>query len=143
MDLDYAIVADGVSSRPDGKVDIYGAGFDTILAPSAPAAHPRLVVAVRLLLSRHEMEHSHEVVVALQAADGAELARATGQLAPVPPELRDSVRAGRQGAVQLALNFENLVFPAFGFYQLVILWDGSEPRPAIRLQLAETPPTAT
>lgn len=51
MELDYVMLADGVSPRPDGKIDIYGAGFDTIFAPTVPARHPQLSIAIRILLS--------------------------------------------------------------------------------------------
>ena len=75
MDLDFAVLADGVVARPDGKLDILGAGFDTIWAPTVPAQHARLVLAVRVLLTRHETEHPHRLDVVIQAADGADLAR--------------------------------------------------------------------
>jgi hypothetical protein len=29
-ELDLALLADGATQRPDGKLDIYGAGFNTI-----------------------------------------------------------------------------------------------------------------
>ena len=51
MDLDFALLADGVNLRDDGKLDIDGAGWDTIYAEDVPAVHARLVFALRLLLS--------------------------------------------------------------------------------------------
>jgi hypothetical protein len=48
LDLDFAILADGVTPRPDGKLDIHGAGFDTVFAHAVPVQHARLVVAVRV-----------------------------------------------------------------------------------------------
>jgi hypothetical protein len=50
VDLDFAVLADGVVARPDGKLDILGAGFDTIWASTVPAQHQRLVLAVRVLV---------------------------------------------------------------------------------------------
>ena len=32
MDLDFAVLADAVVTRPVGKLDILGAGFDTVFA---------------------------------------------------------------------------------------------------------------
>ncbi len=63
MQLDYAILADGVSTRPDGKFDISGAGWDTIHADAVPATHARLTLVVRLLISRAEAEHPHSLIV--------------------------------------------------------------------------------
>ena len=37
----------------------------------------------------------------------------------------------------MVLNFENLAFPEFGDYQVVILWDGDEARPPLPLTVAE------
>jgi hypothetical protein len=141
MDLDFAVLADGVTQRPDGKLDIYGAGFDTINAASVPAVHARLVLALRILLSRHETEHPHRLDVILSAADGQELARAHGELGALEEEHRSQIPAGRQAGFQLVLNFENVVFPEFGAYQIAIHWDGNETRPPLRLSVA--PPAAT
>jgi hypothetical protein len=140
MDLDFALIADGISVRQDGKLDIYGAGFDTISASAVPAQHPRLMLAVRVLISRHEAERPHELDIFLQTEDGNELARAQSQLQPLPAEQRDQVPAGRQIGVGLLLAFNNLVFPQFGSYQLVIHWDGNEARAPLHLLVAQQSP---
>jgi hypothetical protein len=139
MDLDFALIADGISLRQDGKLDIYGAGFDTIIAPSVPAQHPRLMLGVRVLISRHEAERPHDLDIFLQTADGEELARAQGQVSPLPEEQRSQLAAGRQMGVGLLLAFNNLVFPEYGSYQLVIHWDGNEARAPLRI-FVEPPP---
>lgn len=141
MDLDYAILADGVSPRPDGKIDIFGAGWDTIFTASVPAMHPQITLAARVLVSTHEAAHAHSLEVILQAADGAELARAAGGIDPLDDEQRGKIPAGRQIGIALVLNFQNLVFAAYGAYQLVIQWDGNEARPPLRL-FVERPPRA-
>src|SRR5438093_172299 len=61
VDFDFAILADGVAQRPDGKLDIFGAGFDTIYAAAVPARHHQIAFALRLFLSRHEAENPHRV----------------------------------------------------------------------------------
>ncbi|MDP9293581.1 MAG: hypothetical protein M3O90_04005 [Actinomycetota bacterium] len=141
MDLDFAVLADGVTGRSDGKLDIYGAGFDTIFAPAVPALHPRLVLAVRILISQHEGEHDHRVDVVLQGADGVELARAHTELAPLPDDMRAAIEPGRQLGLGMLLNFENVIFPEYGSYQLAIHWDGNEARAPLRLFVL-TPPTS-
>lgn len=142
MDLDFAMLADGVIPRPDGKFDIYGAGWDTIFANAVPAMHARLVLAVRLLISRTEAEHPHRLDVIIQGADGAEVGRATGRMLPLSTEAREQILAGKQAGVGMVLTFEQLVFPTFGNYQVVIQWDGNEARPPLQLLVSrpQTPP---
>jgi hypothetical protein len=139
VDLDFALIADGISVRADGKLDIYGAGFDTIIAPSVPAQHPRLMLGVRVLISKHEAERPHSLDIFLQTADGDELARAQAQAPPLPEEDRSQVPPGRQIGIGLLLAFNNLVFPQYGSYQLVIHWDGNEARAPLRM-FVEAPP---
>jgi hypothetical protein len=136
VDLDYAMLADGVTPRPDGKLDIYGAGWDTIWTADVPTVHARLVLALRLLISRTEAEHPHKLDVIIQTADGTEIGRAGGSLDAMPAEGRQQIPAGRKAGLAMVMNFENLVFPAFGDYQIVIQWDGNEPRPPLRLVVA-------
>jgi hypothetical protein len=138
MDLDFAILADDVTPRQDGKLDLSGAGWDTIFASSVPARHARLVLAVRLLISRTEAEHPHTLEVIIQGADGDEISRAVGQCAALSEEERQQIAVTRRAGVSLVLNFENLVFPTFGDYQIVIQWDGNEARPPLQLILSPT-----
>jgi hypothetical protein len=104
VDLDFAILADGVTPR-QGKLDIQGAGWDTIYAADAPAVHARLVLALRLLISRTEAEHAHRLEVIIQGADGLEIGRAVGEMQPLPPEARAEIPAGRQAGVAMVMNF--------------------------------------
>ena len=139
MELDFAILADGVVNRPDGKMDIYGAAWDTLFAPAVPAVHPQLTFAVRILASKHEVEAAHELRVVLQGADGQELARAEGSLPPLEDEQAQAIPAGRRIGVGLVLNFRSVVFPEYGSYQLAILWDGNEVRSPLLLFVVPPP----
>jgi hypothetical protein len=139
VDLDYAILADAVTPREDGKLDIEGAGFDTIGAAAVPARHARLALAVRVLLSRHETESPHWLGVVIQAADGAELARGRADFQPLPDDARAQIPAGTQVGIGMVLNFDNVVFPAYGNHQIVLQWDGNEPRPPLRLSVVAVP----
>ena len=139
MQLDYAILADGVSTRQDGKFDILGVGWDTIYAASVPAQHARLVLAVRLLISRTEAEHPHSISVIIQGPDGDEISRATGRGDALSEEERSRISLTRKANITIVLNFEGLVFPTFGDYQIDIQWDGNEARPPIQLALAPIP----
>lgn len=142
MNLDFALLADGVNERPDGKLDIFGAGFDTVFATAVPAIHQRLVLAMRILVSRHEGEHPHRIDVVVQGADGAEITRSQYQLQPLEEEQREQIPAGRHAAFGLLLHFENLLLPEFGAYQFVIHWDGTELRDPLKLFVAEPPQPA-
>ena len=139
MDLEFAVLADGVTSRQDGKLDIYGAGWDTINAPSVPTRHPRLTLVVRLLITRKEAERPHRLDVALQTTDGSEIARARGDVEASDPADRDKNAAVGNTALVLAMNFDNLIFPEFGTYQLALTWDGDDLRPPIQLSVKQTP----
>jgi hypothetical protein len=136
MDLDFAVLADGVAPRPDGKLDIYGAGFDAILAPAVPAQHARLAVAVRVLLSRQEAEERHDLDLILERG-GTEIARAHGELQPIDQERIVALPADTNLGLGLILTFENLVFPEYGAYALAIQWDGDPVRPPIQLSVIQ------
>lgn len=138
VELDFAILADGVAHRPDGKLDIYGAGFDTILVPSVPAQHPRLFIALRVLISREEGAQAHQIDVVLRAVGGAELARARGELA-LSAESADVIPPDRLAGIGMLLGFEGVVFPEYGAYEFAVQWDSCDVRPPMRLFVAEPP----
>lgn len=139
MELDHAILADVVSPRPDGKIDVHGVGWDTIFAGAVPAMHPRMDLVVRFLLSRREVEAEHHVVVTLITADGTELARVQADLAQMPEEQRAAIPAGRRVGVGILLTLASVTFPEYGAYSLVITWDGTEAREPIRLFVEPMP----
>jgi hypothetical protein len=143
MDVDFALLADGVAQRADGKIDIFGASIDNVMAPQVPAIHPQLSLILRFLVSRHEAERPHEIDVILMSADGAEIARAHGDTSAPPAEQLDAVPAGRRIAIQAVLVFANLVFPAYGLYHFAIHWDGTEARSPIVLSVTEPPEQPT
>jgi hypothetical protein len=140
MELDYLVLADVISPRPDGKLDLHGVGWDTIFAGVVPASHPRMDVAVRFLLSQQEVEAEHTVVLALVGEDGQELARINAQIAPAPEEQRAVIPAGRKLGIGLVLTLASVVFPSYGAYQLVVTWDGTEVREPVRLFVSPPPP---
>lgn len=140
MEVDFALLTDGVSQRPDGKFDLFGAGFDTIFAPATPARHASLTLAIRILLTRQEAQNPHRIQVFLLHADGAEIARVEGQMTALPAEVVDTLPAGRRIAIVPLLQFNGLVFPTFGPYHIAIHWDGNEARSPIPLFVERTGP---
>ena len=123
MELDFAVLADSVMTRPDGKLDLYGAGFDTIFARAVPAVHPRLVVVARILISAREASESHRLNVLVRGPDGQQVANAHGELAALGEEQRSQIPAERPAGVGLILPFENVVFETYGNYEVVISLD--------------------
>jgi hypothetical protein len=139
MDLDFAVLADGAMTRPEGKFDIIGAGFDTIFAVGVPARHARFVLVLRLLLSAEEAELTHELAAELRGPDGAEVAVVGGQVPELPHEYREQVPPEVPLGLGIVLNFENTVFPAYGDYRLSVTWDGSPLRTPLPIRVTEQP----
>jgi hypothetical protein len=138
MELDHMVLADVVSPRPDGKIDLHGVGWDTIFAAAVPATHPRMDLAIRFLLSAQEVETGHTVVVTLLGPD-SELARIQADVAPLPAEQRAAIAAGRRVGIGIILNLAGVTFPQYGDYSLVLTWDGTEVRAPVRLFVAPLP----
>lgn len=138
MNLDFMVVADVVSARPDGKLDLHGVGWDTIYAAAVPATHPRTDVAMRFLLSAQEVEAAHQVVMTVMGADGP-LGRVEANTPPMPEEQRAAIPAGHRIGVGIVLNLAGLTFPAYGSYSIVVTWDGTEVREPIRLFVEPLP----
>ena len=128
MELDYALLADVVSPRPDGKLDMHGVGWDTISAIAAPVTHPRMDLALRFLVSAQEVETQHRVTVDLITEDGAQLARMQADVQPMPEVQRVQIPAGRRVGIGIMLTLAGVTFPAFGTYSIVVTWDGNEVR---------------
>lgn len=139
MELDHVVLADVISPRPDGKLDLHGVGWDTIHASTVPATHPRMDLAIRFLLSSQELEAAHHIVVTLISADGLELSRLEADTQPMPPEARAALPPGRRFGIGMVLSMAGITFPDFGDYSLVITWDGTEPREPLRLFVAPLP----
>jgi hypothetical protein len=140
MDLDFAVLADGAMTRPEGKFDIIGAGFDTIFAAAVPARHARFVVVLRLFLSAEEAAGPHELTAELRGPDGSEVAQAGGEVPPLPQEPREQLPPEVKLGVGFVLNFENTVFPAYGDYRLTVTWDGNPIRTPLPIRVAEQIP---
>lgn len=133
MEVDFAVLADGIAPRPDGKLDIFGAAFDTIWAMQVPARHTSMSLVIRLLITRQEAENPHSIDVFVMHADGQEIARVHAEVNAVPTEVIEQLPAGRRFGLIPILQFGNLEFPTFGPYHVVIHWDSNEARSPIPL----------
>lgn len=139
MEFDYVVLADGATQRPDGKVDIFGAGIDRIFASAVPAMHAQMSLAMRVLMTPWETERPHEVLVVVAGADGQELGRVVAQLPAMAAEDRQRLDTGRVG-VGLVFQLARIVFPIYGEYQVSVMCDGREER---SLHLDVVPPPTT
>jgi hypothetical protein len=140
MHLDFAVLADGVAQRPDGKLDIFGAGIDRVHAATAPAVHPRFALAARFRLTREELDGTHRLEVILRTVGGTVLARAVGALDPMPDEVRGALDATQQQfGIGAVFNFDNAVFPDFGAYEVVLRWDDEDVRDPLPLVVGPPP----
>lgn len=138
MKLDFAIIADGATQRPDGKTDIFGGGFDTLWAPSVPAMHPQLALVIRLLSDPIEASEPHSLRILLRSPDGDEIANAEGTIEPAPEEITSAEESGQISST-LALTFQNLGFETWGPYEFSILVDDRPLREPLALQLRQAP----
>jgi hypothetical protein len=127
MELDHMLLADEVVQRADGKIDIVGAGWDTIVAEELPVRHPQITIVLRLLLAKHEAEHEHQIELVLMGEDG-EVARLTGTVPPAPADLLKTWPYGEKYGVATVINLQRIEFEAYGRYHFASLWDGTELR---------------
>lgn len=139
MELDHMVLADVITPRADGKLDLLGVGWDTVYAESVPASHPRMDVSIRFLLSQQEVETAHSVGLVLIGEDGEELAKLNAEVGAFTPEKRSHIEPGRKVGIAMTLKIANVVFPRYGRYHLVLTWDGTEAREPLRLFVAPMP----
>ena len=140
MELDFAVLADGVSLDPDGKITLVGLGVDAVVAQSVPAVHPRLVVAVRVWASEDEAREEHRVDVEVFAPDGERVGATHSLTVPMTDEQLELARSVPLAGVGIAavLDTRGLPMPAFGRYEIAIKWDG-EPLRSLPIALVKPP----
>ena len=124
MRIDYALLADGAIQRPDGKMDIYGAGWEVLTAESFPHVHGSFDVALRLVVPPDEVRSDHVFEVIVQGPDGEEAARTRTEMVSTRDQDADVELAEEKLA--MTFNFRGVVFPVAGPYQLVLMMDDNE-----------------
>jgi hypothetical protein len=123
MRIDYAVLADGAVQRPDGKLDIFGAGWDTLTAQAVPHVHGSFDVALRLVIPADEAREDHLFELIVQGPDGEEAARARTEMVFNSESASSEISEEK---FAMTFNFRGVVFPVEGPYQLVLVMDGSE-----------------
>jgi len=123
MKIDYALLADGAVQRPDGKLDIFGAGWEILTAAEFPHMQGSFDAAFRLVIPADQILQSHVVELIVQGPDGEEAARTHTEMVPQHDELIPEPVEQKLG---MTFNFRGVVFPIPGPYQLVMLVDGEQ-----------------
>ena len=90
--------------------------------PRFPRPTPAWTSLIRILLSSHELEAAHHIVVTLISADGLELNRLEADTQPMPPEQRAAIPPGRRFGIGMLQSMAGVTFPDYGDYSLVITW---------------------
>lgn len=122
MDLDFAFLADSATVAEVGKLDIRGAGIDTLSASDVPFEHASLTLVARIVVDMSEIGKIHRLVVILRDPDRDEIARVSQDTDPV----QALANADRRPSVGFLMTMSNLRFPSFGCYELQLLWDDRE-----------------
>ena len=136
MKIDYAILADGAVQRPDGKLDIFGAGWDVLAAESFPHVHGSFDVALRLAIPADQSRNDHVFDLIIHGPDGQEIARAHTEM------IRDP-ETGFEGEITeekmgMTFNFRGVTFPVEGPYELIAVVDGQALK-ALSFTVAQAP----
>jgi len=121
MKIDFAFLADA-AEESKGKLYVVGGAIDTIWTQSVPAVHPRISLALRLLISPGELGRSHQLEISLMDGDGKRVAAVKGQF---EPDKNQNLSAGWEQGMLLVLNVPNLQFQKFGDYQFDIMCNNS------------------
>ena len=121
MEVDFAFFADAAEAQ-NGKLYVMSGAVDTIYSPEFPCVHPRLSLALRLLLSPGEVGRDHQLEITLMDEDGKRLGLASGKInIPRSPGLP----AGWRQGLLTVFNFVNSKFERAGTYSVDIMVNGS------------------
>jgi hypothetical protein len=127
MELAFAVLADGATARPDGKLDLFGAGFEQVGVHSLPARHAHLTLVLRLLLGFEEAAAAHQLHLDVVGPDGATTIPTLRLPVQVPAEHIDAVPQEQTHVTfNGLLNIEDILFHATGPHDVVVRWDGRE-----------------
>lgn len=119
MDVQLVVLADQANVAAGDKLNIMGI-FDTIFAPTFPAVHPYMVLAIRFRVGYDDGGKSHKIVVSMRDQDNKEYLRATSE-ANVPKIGPGIVKHANQ-----ILNFAGMTFGKAGKYAFHVNVDGTD-----------------
>lgn len=117
MEVDLCTVADYAQAGEGGKLNIIGV-FDRINAKSFPVRHKSMVLILRLRLTSHDSEETHDLQIYCEAPTGEKLFQLKGE-AKV-----GTIDPGQWKVQNHIVNVENLTFQESGDYTFRVLIDG-------------------
>lgn len=127
MDLNIAVLADTAIIDQQERLSIIGI-FRHLGAVQVPVRHPRMALVLVFDTNRSDLGRTRELVIEVTDADGkAIMPRIDGELA-VP------ANAAEPPSLQMVINFDDTIFPAFGSY-LVSIFVGGELKRALPLEI--------
>ena len=131
-ELDFAVLADRVSTEAGGVGYLMRGGVDTVTAPAVPAVQ-FLGLLFRVGFTRQECGRPHRFEVVFQGEDGERLMQASSVL---EPEWKDDLPAHWHLTLLGGLNFP-IPLPRYGLYAFEILINDSNCK---TIQLRVVPP---
>jgi hypothetical protein len=132
VDLVTFLLADYASTTPEGKLNVLGI-FGQIGAASFPTRHPQMFLVARLTANPAEVNAERRITIRLLDADAQHTLvdwSAPVSIAPAAP--------GRLTEVSVVVQLRDIVFPAPGDYQFVLLVD-NDAKGTLPLVLVQTP----
>jgi hypothetical protein len=114
MRFEYIFVANAATILDDGTFNVIGGGFDTVTAPSFPAAQPAMVLIARVLFESQELGREHPFVAEVVDQAGRPLFQPalTGTITPQPNRKHPS----QANWMTVCLNCHGIMFPAPGVF---------------------------
>ena len=137
MNVEYMVLANGAEAVNNHHY-ILGGGFDAISAPSMPATHARLAVAIKVSVPYEATSAEHRLELSIVDQDE----QVIGQQFDMKFEAGRpaGMRPGDHHSLVLAFNFLNIQFTSFGPHSVVCRLDGNEEgRSRFRLTEATAP----
>jgi hypothetical protein len=135
VEIDFSLLADGVVQRPDGKLDIFGAGVDQINTVALPTIHPAISIVLRILIDAHEAQSGHTLAFNVIDPDGQpRMPTLAANIDPLSDEQFANVPAGQPAGIGMVIALQGVVFEQAGPHAVTVSWDGEE-RERLRLNV--------
>jgi hypothetical protein len=132
MQVDFAFICDYAEAT--NKINALGIGFDTIMAQKTPMRHPNFFLVAQLRANLVEAGEKNFEVALIDGEGREVLPPVKGKLnIPRPP-------SGTESTGRLAMRFDSVEFPRYGYYSLHVVVEGHE-MVRIPLRVVTAPPT--
>jgi hypothetical protein len=118
MDVEVFTLCDAAADY-QGRLSILGV-FDTIFAANLPATHPQCAVALRMRFKKVETGN-HQLTLHIVDYDGNMVIPALNGQFQIQLAAQET-----QGAINLILNLQGLIFKSYGKYAVNLAIDGRE-----------------